>query len=142
VISNKKHSIRSYHKVIPSQVSRVDGICHDIRAILVSEGLADRCFTLELALREAMNNAILHGNRNQSAKKVELDLNIGRKWIRVSVVDEGPGFNWKKAREKCIPNSEATSGRGLCIIMSCSNKYAYNQVGNRLTFWMQKTAEE
>jgi anti-sigma regulatory factor (Ser/Thr protein kinase) len=56
---------QSFHRILPSQVSCVDDICHEIRALLWTEGLGELCFTLELALREALNNAILHGNSNQ-----------------------------------------------------------------------------
>ena len=140
--SGPKIPRKLFHRIIPSQVSRVDGVCCEIRALLEAAGLKEHCFTLELALREALNNAILHGNDNLQTKSVQLDLAIGRKYIRITVIDQGPGFSWRKARRLQIPDSDATSGRGLYIISSCSDKISYSRVGNRLTFWIAKTAGE
>jgi serine/threonine-protein kinase RsbW len=138
VTLDRNGAIKSYQKIILSQVSAVDILCRDIRAILEGEGLHDRCFSLELALREALNNAILHGNCGQISKRVKLTLRVGRRWIRISIEDEGAGFNWRKIRKLPIPDFEATSGRGLCILSSCSDRLVYNQRGNQVTFWIDK----
>lgn len=133
---------KSFHRVIPSQPSCVDDVCREIRSRLEAEGLKESCFPLELALREALNNAIRHGNGNLPSKSVHLDLSIGRKYIRTTVLDQGRGFNWRKARRSQIPDSDATGGRGLFIIASCSEKLSYSRCGNRLTFWIAKSTGE
>lgn len=46
-----------------------------------------------LAVRECVVNAVLHGNRSQQNKKVFLRAELQRSGLRVSVRDEGEGFD-------------------------------------------------
>ena len=127
-----------FTKDMPSCLSEVDEVCDDVRTFLEGEGLAVYCFSLELMVREAVNNAILHGNCRNNDKRVTLDLSIGKKWIRAAITDEGAGFNWRRARRKPMPDATSISGRGLCIIASYADRLTYNRLGNRVTVWIDK----
>ena len=47
---------------------------------------------LGMAVRESMGNAVVHGNRYSSHKKVHLMVTFGADRLRVMIVDEGDGF--------------------------------------------------
>jgi serine/threonine-protein kinase RsbW len=50
-------------------------------------------FRLQVALAEALANAVLRGNRENVAKRVFIEAELSPEIIRVSVTDEGDGFD-------------------------------------------------
>ncbi len=128
----------SLHRVIPSKIAEVDPLCLDIRAHLNNHGLTRARFAVELLAREWLGNAIIHGNGRESGRKVILDLLIGRKWIRLQIIDEGAGFNWRRAKRAPLPGDTAVKGRGFPISALYADRIAFNQPGNRVTLWLNK----
>jgi anti-sigma regulatory factor (Ser/Thr protein kinase) len=123
---------------MPSELSRVDGICQETHALLHAHQQAALVFTMDLLLREFLNNAIIHGNKNVHAKQVQAALRIGRKWVVLRIRDEGRGFKWRKASQR-LPDETATSGRGLMIGKAYAGRMRYNQAGNEITLWIPKS---
>ena len=128
----------SLHREIPSRLGEVDGVCRDMCSLLRENGLEGACFSAELLAREALTNAIVHGHRREEMKKVRFDLRVGRRWIALQVLDEGPGFDWRKARRACLPEDTSASGRGLCISALYAQRITFNRRGNRITLWLEK----
>jgi serine/threonine-protein kinase RsbW len=120
---------------LASRLEEVDSVCQRVRAFLQANGRAADGFAVELLAREALNNAILHGNENQSQKNARLSLHLGRRWLRLQVTDEGAGFNWRAARHSSAAADEI-HGRGLSIGALYADRMAYNQRGNQVTFWL------
>jgi serine/threonine-protein kinase RsbW len=116
-------------------------VCREICSLLEDNGLAAACFPVELVAREWLNNAIVHGNRLDVDKKVALNLLIGRKWIYLQIIDEGPGFNWRKARRAPLPDDTVIGGRGLPISFLYARRITFNQRGNRVTLWLKKESK-
>jgi anti-sigma regulatory factor (Ser/Thr protein kinase) len=115
----------------------VDHLCRSLRNWLDEEGLAATSFALELLARESLNNAVIHVNRSFADRTIRLELHVGRKWIRLQVADEGPGFDWRMARRRqCRLNSE--SGRGLTICALYSERVRFNRSGNQITLWLRR----
>ena len=128
----------SLHLEIPSRLGEVDGVCREICSLLRDLGLEGACFSAQLLARESLNNAILHGHQRDERKKVKFDLRVGRRWISLRVLDEGPGFDWRKVRRTPPPKATAPSGRGLHISARYAQKITFNRRGNGITLWMQK----
>ncbi|MDI9569895.1 MAG: ATP-binding protein [Pseudomonadota bacterium] len=123
--------------VIPSELCEVENVCRGVRGMLTEHGLDDNAFAVDLLLREFVNNAILHGNCLDCAKMVEVSARIGRKWITLSVTDEGPGFCWRALR--ChFPKPSDTSGRGLTIGSLYADRIIFNKAGNRVMLMLKK----
>jgi len=100
-------------------------------------GLAARSFAVELLARESLNNAVTHVNRSFADKTIRLELHVGRKWIRLKVADNGPGFDWRKARlGRCGLESE--SGRGLTLFTLYAEQVRFNRCGNQITLWLRR----
>ena len=131
----------SLHREIRSHLAEVDPLCREICSLLEENGLARVCFAAELVARECLNNAIIHGNRRDVGKRVALNLLIKRKWIYLQIIDEGSGFNWRKARRAPLPEDKATSGRGLSISALYADRIRFNRRGNRVTVWLRKESE-
>jgi serine/threonine-protein kinase RsbW len=127
----------TFWQAIPSQLAAVEELCVTMRAMLEKAGLGGVCFAVELLARECLNNAVLHGNENDAAKFVTLRLWVGRVWVRLQVVDEGPGFRWRAPREKGL-DTTATSGRGLDLYSLYASRVRFNRRGNQITLWIGK----
>jgi serine/threonine-protein kinase RsbW len=123
--------------VLHSLPEEVDAVCLELRSFLQAHGRAADAFAVELLAREALNNAVLHGNQSQPDKTARLDVRLGRRWLRLQITDEGPGFNWRAAR-RGLPEADTASGRGLLISDLYADRVAFNQRGNQITLWLDK----
>lgn len=85
--------------------------------------LDDGVEPLFVAINEAVNNAILHGNKQDKTKKVYLTITSSPSEIKVIIRDEGGGF--KPAKQQETENNLRESGRGLEIIGFCVDQYYF-----------------
>jgi len=127
----------SLRRDMPSRLEDIEALCHELRALCHRESLSACAFALELVARESLNNAVLHGNAGDATKRVGFELRCGRKWIRLSVSDQGPGFRWRD-RHRSIPSDVADRGRGLPILALYAARVQFNRCGNRVTLWLRK----
>ncbi|HEY0899784.1 MAG TPA: ATP-binding protein [Sphingobacteriaceae bacterium] len=85
-------------------------------------------------LSEATINAIIHGNKQDKAKKVYINLEIieGKRMI-FNIADEGEGFDFNNLPDPTAPeNLENLSGRGVYIIKHLADQVIFNSKGNEL----------
>jgi serine/threonine-protein kinase RsbW len=102
---------------------------------------ADRCLSLAIALREALANAIKHGNRSDPAKLVRITAEVSRHKAKFTVEDEGDGFDVNAVPPPRDPdNLLKSSGRGVLLIRSVMDDARYNDRGNRLTMIKRRTS--
>jgi serine/threonine-protein kinase RsbW len=81
---------------------------------------------VDLAVREAVANAIKHGNRGEPDKKVEIDLAIEGDEVVVHVADEGEGFDPGAVNDPRAPeNLLRPNGRGLFYMQSFMDRVDY-----------------
>ncbi len=67
-----------------------------------------------MALREALANAVKHGNTQNLAKRVQLEMDVTGDTLQIRVRDEGEGFDPSKVEDPLAPeNRLKTSGRGI-----------------------------
>ena len=89
---------------------------------------------IKIALSEAVSNAIIHGNKNNPAKKVflryKLEKNNSIKYIYFEVEDEGEGFEYTEFITKKIKDIDPQSEkRGIIIMRSIANELCYRNKG-------------
>ena len=67
-----------------------------------------------VALREALANAIKHGNQQDLSKHVHLEMDVVADTLAISIRDEGPGFDPEAVADPLAPeNRLKSSGRGI-----------------------------
>lgn len=67
-----------------------------------------------MALREGLANAIKHGNAQNMAKRVHLDMQVAGDTLEIRIRDEGEGFDPESVGDPLAPeNRLKTSGRGI-----------------------------
>ena len=83
-----------------------------------------------VSVTEAVNNAIVHGNKDDINKKVRLGLIQNKKSVRFVVEDEGIGFDYNNLPDPTNPkNIDKVKGRGIFLIKSLSDKTTFKRGG-------------
>lgn len=104
----------------------------------------DQLADVAISVTEAVNNAIVHGNKNDPQKKVILRLIPDKSCIIIEVEDEGKGFNLNSL--PCPITEEnllKEVGRGIFIVRSLMDKvdFIFKQEGGtivRLTKYLKE----
>lgn len=92
-----------------------------------------------IAVTEAVNNAIKHGNQNNSSKNVSLSLSLNEGLLKFIVEDEGPGFDYHKLPDPTAPeNISKPGGRGIFLMKHLSDEVNFKENGKvvELSFYM------
>ena len=90
-------------------------------------------FAIKLALEEALINAVKHGNKLDSSKKVHVEASVTTSQTEIVIEDEGAGFD-----RDCVPdptaneNLEKCSGRGILLIEAYMDSVEWTNKGRRL----------
>lgn len=83
---------------------------------------------------EAVNNAILHGNKSNPEKIVDIEISFKSNELKIKVTDEGPGFKPESVPDPTTPeNIEALNGRGIYLMSHLADKIKYSEKGNSVT---------
>ncbi|MDR1270362.1 MAG: ATP-binding protein [Planctomycetaceae bacterium] len=92
-------------------------------------------FAVNMALEEALVNAIQHGNDSDPAKQVRFSCRLNDQRIYVRIEDEGSGFNPNTIPDPTDPEHiMIASGRGVLLIKNFVSRIQWNEKGNVLEF--------
>jgi serine/threonine-protein kinase RsbW len=92
-----------------------------------------------IAVTEAVNNAIKHGNNSNKSKNVYLSLFLDDSLLKFIVKDEGKGFNYETLPDPTSPeNLEKPGGRGIFLMKHLSDEVEFKDNGRivELSFYM------
>ena len=90
-----------------------------------------------IAMTEAVNNAIVHGNKLDPEKSVNVSCAIDGKSLVFRISDEGPGFDYENLPDPTAPeNIEKPHGRGVFLMRHLADDCAFEDAGRvvELTF--------
>ncbi|MEO8089562.1 MAG: ATP-binding protein [Gemmatimonadales bacterium] len=97
-------------------------------------------FRLRVVLSEALSNAIMRGNAEDHTKWVEIRAELVPEAIRVSVTDEGPGFDPGTVPEPLRPDQlDEAGGRGLYLIRKLVDVVQFNEQGNSICMILRRS---
>ena len=92
-----------------------------------------------IAVTEAVNNAIKHGNKNDKGKNVTLTLSLEEGRIHFNVRDQGNGFDFQNLPDPTAPeNLEKPGGRGIFLMKHLADEVNFQDDGKevRLAFYI------
>jgi serine/threonine-protein kinase RsbW len=92
-----------------------------------------------IAVTEAVNNAIRHGNKGDSSKNVCLGLSLEEGMIKFRVEDEGTGFDFHNLPDPTAPeNLEKPGGRGIFLMKHLADEVDFSEKGKvvELSFYI------
>jgi len=82
---------------------------------------------LSLSLSEAASNAMVHGNKLDPKKYVDIKITVSDDKIKVVIKDEGNGFDPSSVPDPTAPeNLLKDSGRGIHIMKTFLENMRYN----------------
>lgn len=127
LIENENLHIASVAENIVLVEKLIDEVCV---AFKVNE---DAYGNILVALTEAVNNAILHGNKANPNKQVEISFKSSPTTISFTVEDEGTGFDYEHLLDPTDPeNLEKTNGRGVFLMRNLADKVFFEKNGSRV----------
>jgi serine/threonine-protein kinase RsbW len=94
-----------------------------------------------IAVTEAVNNAIRHGNKDDSSKNVIISLSLEEGLIKFKIEDEGKGFDFHKLPDPTSPeNLSKPGGRGIFLMKHLSDEVDFKENGKivELSFYMNQ----
>ena len=83
-----------------------------------------------IAMTEAVNNAIVHGNKLDSNKMVDVSVHTEGPALEFRVADQGPGFDHENIPDPTSPeNIEKPNGRGVFLMRQLADSCEFEELG-------------
>jgi len=100
-------------------------VLHEAQALGLDD---DDLYRVGIAIRESMVNAVVHGNRYNSRKKVHLKVVRTADSLTIVVGDEGEGFDPNAVPDPLAgENLLRGSGRGVMLMQSFMDEFKISQ---------------
>jgi serine/threonine-protein kinase RsbW len=105
---------------LPSRIESVAAAAAAVAEFISRSGMTeDAAFGIDMAVREAVTNAVVHGNFQEEDKVVDITLKSTPDAVEINVHDQGPGFNPNDVPDPTLKeNILKTSGRGIFFMRS------------------------
>lgn len=96
-------------------------------------------FRLQVAVAEALANAVVRGNREDPTKLVSVEAELRPDAIVIYVTDEGDGFDPRDVPEPLEPERvTGTGGRGLFLIRKLVDDVRFNERGTSICMTLSR----
>ena len=113
---------------IPEVESLIDKVSEELG---VNE---DHYGNMLIAVTEAVNNAIIHGNKYSETKKVKVEVSKSVEGIVFTISDEGDGFDFNNLPDPTAPeNLEKPDGRGIFLMKNLSDGVLFESNGSKVS---------
>jgi serine/threonine-protein kinase RsbW len=117
--------------------SKLENICYVEKMIdEISDEIkisSDLYGKILIATIEAVNNSIVHGNKLDPQKNVEINIYFENSNLRINITDQGKGFDYNKVPDPTIPaNIENISGRGVFLMRKLADNLIFNETGTQV----------
>ena len=124
---NQDKLVVKLDELIPSDTQHVEGAVSRVLALLEKSGCRHDLGNVQLALQEALMNAVLHGNRSDPEKYVRLCVAVEEDGeVLIVVKDSGRGFDPSKLPDPTKgQNIYRDCGRGVYLIHQLMDEVHY-----------------
>ena len=130
--STKKQGMGRFQIEVPSILENLRMVESFIDNAKDSLEITDEIYgNIVISLTEAVNNAIVHGNKLDKNKVVKISLEVEEAGLKFSIEDEGPGFDHESLPDPTAPeNIEKVTGRGIFLMKHLSDEVEFSDSGN------------
>lgn len=130
--------IRTFSLSIPSDRSSILAVEPFLRSIAELQLLGGRYHDLLVAVTEAVNNGIIHGNTCDAAKLVHIDVQVTPHDVIVVVRDSGAGFDVAAVPDPRSPERLLQEGgRGVFLIRQLSDASDFQPTSSGMTVFIK-----
>lgn len=115
--------------ILESQLESVERAAEAADAFVIEAGFdAEFGYSVDMAVRESVANAIKHGNKLDNEKIVEMNLASNGDEVTISVRDQGEGFAVENIPDPTNPeNLLKVNGRGILFMNSFMDEVSWAQ---------------
>lgn len=115
--------------VLASRIESVEQAAVAAGEIAKRAGLNEEAaYGVDMALREAVGNAVVHGNERDENKKVTVVFTSSPGALEIEVSDQGTGFDLESVQDPTIgENVLKTSGRGIFFMRTFMDEVSWSQ---------------
>jgi serine/threonine-protein kinase RsbW len=126
--------VSQYRLEIPSKPENIYMVENFVDEIKEQLDIGDDVFAnIMIALTEAVNNGIIHGNKMNENKNVVVECKKDKKLLSFTVTDEGDGFDYNNLPDPTDPNNlEKLTGRGVFLMKQLSDFLIYSKGGSQV----------
>ena len=120
------------HQSFPSKIQTISPFVDQLMRFIAKFRKMDASdMDIEMALREALANAIVHGNREDPHKRVYVTCRCTPDGeVSITVQDEGQGFDSGAVPDPTAPeNRLLTAGRGLYLMKTLMDEIRFEKGG-------------
>jgi serine/threonine-protein kinase RsbW len=119
---------------IPSKIENLTIVEKTIDEISAKYSLSSELYgNILIATIEAANNAILHGNKLDENKNVEILFKLENKFLIVCIKDQGTGFDFNNIPDPTSPeNIEKINGRGIFLMERLADQIKFFENGSKV----------
>jgi serine/threonine-protein kinase RsbW len=112
--------MKEYFLEISSDTKNLPRVEEHIKGIIDELNLNDELINaIMIAITEAVNNAIIHGNKREQNKMVKIHSILLDDILEIKIKDQGKGFSLNNIPNPLLPeNLTKDSGRGIFIMRS------------------------
>jgi serine/threonine-protein kinase RsbW len=129
-------SLKPRELVLPSRLESIEEAAHAASVAATEAGAPDDAlFAIDLAVREAVANAVKHGNGLDETKAVRISFaKTPPQLFEITVEDEGSGFDVENLPDPTDPaNLLKESGRGAFLMRSFMDEVVWRRGGATVT---------
>ena len=133
--------MKTHYIVFKSNPENIRLVKHWLDDIAIEHSIHESVYpNILITLTEAVNNAIIHGNKCDTSKEIKLWCDIKSKKITFIVRDEGEGFDWNTIPDpRECERIQMENGRGVLIMQSLAHRVKFRKQGANveITFKIQ-----
>lgn len=117
---------------LPSGLGMVSSFVDQLMPVITRfRGTDGSELDIEIALREGLSNAVIHGNREDPYKRVHVTIRCSADGeVSITVRDEGAGFDSDSIADPTAPeNLISTHGRGIYLMRALMDEVSFEEGG-------------
>lgn len=121
----------------PTKITELEGF---LTSVLTELNVSrDRYPEILISLTEAVNNAIIHGNKLDENKKVKINCKNSKQHLCISISDEGRGFNIKEIPDPTAEEHiDCCGGRGVFIMSNLADRILFKNNGSTVEMYFNR----
>ena len=125
---------------IQTRPENINQLENYVQEVVTQVGMGSNKFAdILISLTEAVNNAMIHGNKNCEEKNVLIRCKGQKTGIAFLVKDEGDGFNPSEVPNPTDENLlDCCGGRGVYIMTQLADRVKYMDNGTTVEMYLKK----
>lgn len=138
-MTHAEEMIREQKISFPSVADNIGLVEKLINEICTNLGISEDYYgNILVAVTEAVNNAMQHGNKLDPGKKVDLSFIADEKCLSFEVSDQGQGFDFINLPDPTNPeNLEKPNGRGVFLMRHLADNIVFSNNGRSVQLKFQ-----